>query len=343
MTISRRFATVFGICLCLGVQVSGVEARQDDACPNSCEACPACVCEACPPICSNVEVGATAGVKSAFEEPSWSYWLAAKPETQTKKAKATTSQTNTKAQTTTKAKATKTPAKSGNLSTKAVKNLKPKLTAEERKVVLHGVRNTRQLGGLPTTDGRFVKRDVLYRSGALCNINDADVETLKDKGIKSIVELRTTQEIQTEGRDKQALVGNRIKIYNCPMYCTTGLGAEAYASFIREHDYKSISTFFKVLANEGSYPVLYHCSAGKDRTGILSALVLELLRVPRPIIMDDYLTSQRNSPGLKVEADWLRVVFKAIDQAGGIEKFLQIRGVSNEEMRAIRQFLLVNK
>ncbi len=224
-----------------------------------------------------------------------------------------------------------------------VKKLKPKLTEQERKVKLHGTRNTRQLGGLPTTDGKFVKEGVLYRSGALCYINDSDIEILKDKGIVSVIELRTTKEIASEGRDKPAFAGSVKKIYNLPMVCTSGTGQEAYVSYLKKQNHSTINQFFKVLANKDSYPVLFHCSAGKDRTGIMAALVLELLRVPRPIIMDDYLASQRNSKGLKVNADWLRVVFKNIDKAGGIEPFLHSCGVSTADMKKVRENLLVNK
>lgn len=258
-----------------------------------------------------------------------------------KKKKAQADKAKTKA--TAKNKDQKSAAKKTAVQAPKAKKLKPKLTEQERKVKLHGTLNTRQLGGLPTSDGFFVKEGVLYRSGALCYINDSDIEILKDKGIVSVIELRTTKEIASEGRDKPAFAGSVKKIYNLPMVCTSGTGQEAYASYIKKQNYSTISQFFKVLANKGSYPVLFHCSAGKDRTGIMAALVLELLRVPRPIIMDDYLASQRNSQGLKVQADWLRVVFKNVDKAGGIEPFLHNCGVSTADMKKVRENLLVSK
>ena len=257
--------------------------------------------------------------------------------TDSKKSAAKTADKKTAAKKSAEKKATSSKAPA------AAKKLKPKLTEQERKVKLHGTRNTRQLGGLPTTDGKFVKEGVLYRSGALCYINDSDTEILKDKGIVSVIELRTTKEIASEGRDKPAFAGSLNKIYNLPMVCTSGTGQEAYVSYLKKQNYSTISQFFKVLADKNSYPVLFHCSAGKDRTGIMAALVLELLRVPRPIIMDDYLASQRNSKGLKVNADWLRVVFKNVDKAGGIEPFLHSCGVSTADMKKVRENLLVNK
>lgn len=220
---------------------------------------------------------------------------------------------------------------------KVVKSqVKARRTVKERQVTLHGARNTRDLGGLPASSGMYVKDGVVYRSGALCYLNDEDVDILKDKNIKSVIELRAPVEIAREGRDVAAFTGSLQKVYNCPLVCTSGNGQAAYLSYIKKQNYGSIAQFFHILAEQRAYPVLFHCSAGKDRTGILAALLLELLGTPRPIIMDDYLQSQRNSEGLKVEADWLRTIFQSVDKEGGIDLFLKNRGVSSDDMRKIR-------
>lgn len=219
------------------------------------------------------------------------------------------------------------------------KRVKPRTTVQQRSVELHGTRNTRELGGLPTADGYFIKDKKLYRSGALCYINASSAETLKERGIASVIELRTPQEISREGKDLPAFTSSLRRCYNCPMVNTAENGGAAYISYIKPHNHKSIAKFFSILADENNYPVLFHCSAGKDRTGIMAALVLELAGVPRPIIMDDYLQSQRNSAGLKVDADWLRGVFKTVDREGGIVSFLSNRGVKKEDMQKIRAIL----
>ena len=219
------------------------------------------------------------------------------------------------------------------------KKVKPRTTVQQRRVELHGARNTRELGGLPTADGYFIKEKKLYRSGALCYINANSAETLKERGIASVIELRAPQEISREGKDLPAFTASLRRVYNCPMINTAENGGPAYISYIKPHNFKSIAKFFSVLADESNYPVLFHCSAGKDRTGIMAALVLELAGVPRPIIMDDYLQSQRNSAGLKVDADWLRGVFKTVDREGGIVSFLSNRGVKKEDMQKIRAIL----
>jgi protein-tyrosine phosphatase len=97
--------------------------------------------------------------------------------------------------------------------------------------------------------------------------------------------------------------------------------------------------FFAVLAREDSYPVLFHCSAGKDRTGILTALLLEMLGTPREVIYDDYLHSMRITPALKVDRTWMDAVFEAVDARGGIEPFLESCGVSREQRDRVRRNL----
>ncbi len=102
---------------------------------------------------------------------------------------------------------------------------------------------------------------------------------------------------------------------------------------------KLFRDFFTVLAKNDSTPLLFHCSAGKDRTGILAAMLLELMGTPRDIITDDYLHSMRITPKLKVEKAWIDAVYSAIDADGGIEPFLRKRGVTEAQMVAIRSNL----
>ena len=94
-----------------------------------------------------------------------------------------------------------------------------------------------------------------------------------------------------------------------------------------------------MLARPESYPVIYHCSAGKDRVGILTALLLDALGTPRSVILDDYLQSQRNSPKLEVHEEWLQEVFEAVDRSGGTLSFLAIQGIPAGQLEQIRNYL----
>ena len=208
----------------------------------------------------------------------------------------------------------------------------------QRAVKLDGTRNTRELGGLPTAGGT-VKKGKVFRSGALCFASREDAAKLHAMGIHTIIELRLPGEIQKDGADKEYLrngIPNRVY---WPMANSHGLGREAYISYVDENE-KLFKDFFQLLANPKAYPVLFHCSAGKDRTGILTALLLESLGTPREVIMDDYIHSRRITPKLKVQEDWIQVVFDKVDKAGGIENYLTDIGVSRAQLEAVRTNLV---
>jgi len=208
---------------------------------------------------------------------------------------------------------------------------------DQRAVILKGTRNTRDLGGLPTSEGQF-QSGKLYRSGALCFASREDAAKLHGLGIQTILELRLDSEIEKDGPDKDYLLEKVPQQLHWPMANSHGLGQEAYLSYMKENG-PLFRDFFALLAKPESFPVLFHCSAGKDRTGILTALVLESLGTPRAVIMDDYIHSRRITPKLKVQEEWLQAVFEHVDQAGGIDSYLSGIGVTSKQREAVRKNL----
>lgn len=208
-----------------------------------------------------------------------------------------------------------------------------------RAVPLEGTRNTRDLGGLPARNGT-VRAGMIYRSGALCFVTPADVTMLKNRRLRTVVELRLPQEIARDGPDKPGLTRG-LKVVHLPMGNSRGIHKEAYVSYMAERQ-DVFRGFFELLSKEDSYPLLFHCSAGKDRTGILSALLLMHLGTPREVILDDYLQSQRNSPRLRVEEEWIQVVFDTVDAAGGIGPYLTRIGIPQEQLDQVGQLLVVS-
>lgn len=205
---------------------------------------------------------------------------------------------------------------------------------DQRAITLKGTRNTRELGGLPTANGN-VRSGRIFRSGALCFASLDDAAKLHGLKIKTILELRLPGEIERDGPDKAYLLEKIPNRLHWPMGNSNGLGREAYVSYVEENE-ALFRDFFHLLADSQNYPVLYHCSAGKDRTGILTALLLESLGTPRDVIMDDYIHSRRITPKLKVQEDWIQVVFDRIDQSGGIETYLTGIGVTPAQQEAVR-------
>lgn len=214
---------------------------------------------------------------------------------------------------------------------------RPLRTNQQRAILLAATRNTRDLGGLPTSGG-FVRDGLVYRSGALCFLTEADVQSVRRLKLSTLLELRIDSEIHKDGPNRLALTSSIPHNIRLPMSSSRGRGAEAYAVLLEENR-QAIRGFFELLANRRSLPLLFHCSAGKDRTGILTALLLESLGTPRELILDDYMQSVRNSPGLVVHPEWLQVVFQTVDRAGGIGAFLESKGVPATIREAVRQNL----
>ena len=190
---------------------------------------------------------------------------------------------------------------------------------------------------MPTANSQ-IETGKLYRSGALCFASVDDAAKLHGLGIRTIIELRLPQEIEKDGPDKAYLTEKIPNRLHWPMGNNHGLGREAYISYVDENE-ELFRDFFRLLAKSDNYPILFHCSAGKDRTGILTALLLESLGTPREVIMDDYIHSRRISPNLKVQEDWIQVVFDRIDQSEGIENYLTEIGVTPEQQNAVRRNL----
>jgi protein-tyrosine phosphatase len=180
---------------------------------------------------------------------------------------------------------------------------------------MQGVHNFRDFGGYPTDAGMFVKKGLLYRSGSLDKATDADLDELAVLGIKTICDLRSEQE-RIKEPDRIPDV-NAVTFFNISMrpivdYHSRSLkrlgslmfGTERRTDYIAEsykayRDYATgylpqLKALFKRISNPENLPVLIHCSAGKDRTGVVSSLIQQMLGVPADVAMDDYLITNQN-------------------------------------------------
>jgi protein-tyrosine phosphatase len=176
-------------------------------------------------------------------------------------------------------------------------------------LTLTGVLNFRDIGGAPGADGRVVRRGCVYRSGELNALTEADHRTLAVLGIRSIFDLRT---------DSERAVAPTIWNYGpAPAIIHVAVGFDAHenpAASMKDFFARGVdpshaaaamqSTAARIMVNgapaigrilraiaEGETPALIHCTAGKDRTGVVSALLLLLLGVARDAVYEDYLRS----------------------------------------------------
>ena len=166
-----------------------------------------------------------------------------------------------------------------------------------RLLPLEGGSNFRDLGGYRTADGQTVARGMLFRSGAMTALTDADMAYLDGFGIKTVVDLRSDEEIGLYPNHWAAK--HRIEVVTggysfAAMMSGDESGerpemGELYPRLL-ESIGPQIKTYFDEALGEGA-PMVVNCSAGQDRTGIVSALMLLLLGVPEPTVIEDYLLS----------------------------------------------------
>ena len=205
-----------------------------------------------------------------------------------------------------------------------------------RRLALEGAHNLRQLGEIPVRGGK-VRSGWVYRSNSLCRITPLDVDTLNAIGFHCLLDFRLSRERTPQKSDPPAFLETLV-VHDLPMQME--LSRDGYARMPSENR-DSFRKAFHFLAQRESYPILFHCVTGKDRTGIVSALLLALLGAERSVILDDYMESQRNGGAFHVEEDWINGTLDAVAQSGGIEAYLESYGVNPAEQRSIRQILIV--
>lgn len=176
--------------------------------------------------------------------------------------------------------------------------------AATRWLTLEGGKNFRDMGGYTTADGRQVRWGKLYRSGALAGLTDSDFEQIDDLDIGSVIDFRTTPEREaepTQWRDKQtdirswnydmnmAAFGQVFREPNLTPARVEAFMASMYPGMLESLTDHYITMFDTLASSEDA--MVFHCTAGKDRTGIAGALILTALGVDRETIVADFMLS----------------------------------------------------
>ncbi len=245
----------------------------------------------------------------------------------------------------------------------------------QRFIPFEGCVNFRDLGGYPTRDGRTVKWRKLFRSDALNELTPGDVDrALGDLGLGTMLDLRNRDEASRDGTG--ALPENGLEYHHFPLLEERGEPPPMNGADIAE---RLSATYQWIIHNSGELlaeavtvisrsprfsrgpgsAAVFHCSAGKDRTGIIAALVLGVLGVEHEIVMADYLLTndvavdifrriRRMQPQYDYTPESLRAHPLAMEQFqetlhstyGGPEEYLRVHGVTIETVQLLRTVLL---
>ena len=166
----------------------------------------------------------------------------------------------------------------------------------DRRIAFERVFNVRDLGGIPTTDGGRVRSGLVFRADGVNRLDGDDLEVAKALGLRTVVDLRTHGEVEHRGRFPDEHIP--VQWHHLPvleqMWSERDLEAtDGAVAFLRDRYLDmlvegggSIARTVELIADEA--PLLFHCSAGKDRTGVVAAVVLGLVGVAPEDIAADY-------------------------------------------------------
>jgi protein tyrosine/serine phosphatase len=175
----------------------------------------------------------------------------------------------------------------------------------ERHHPFEGCFNFRDIGGYPTADGRFTRWGRYFRAGRQDRMTGQDLNKVRELGIRTQIDLRRPDEARDQGRGPlEGLGASYHNIAVIPdggsdqlskLVGDTGISGKRYLGYLNFGPDAWIQ-MFNIFAESDNHPVLVHCTAGKDRTGVTTAFLLSILGVERDIIEADYILTNRDVP-----------------------------------------------
>jgi len=199
-----------------------------------------------------------------------------------------------------------------------------------RRILVDEVVNARDLGGTPLASGDTVACGQLFRAAAPASLSVAGCAEFADLGIRTVIDLRVGSEVA--GAPHSACVTELATIVHAPMPVPNNVSPEDYIVDLDAVD--SVAVAFSALGDESAYPVYFHCTYGRDRSGVLAALVLLALGAERADIMKEYELTL--DAGLSTFPASLEAVLDEIRSRGGVAVVLDAAGVPQNEIEVLR-------
>lgn len=191
---------------------------------------------------------------------------------------------------------------SGDVETISMQPIADLSRTYRRALPLDGGSNFRDLGGYKTQQGVYVKRGVLFRSGAMVSLTDTDIDYLNQFNFQTVVDLRSMEERELypnrwlQEDQRPALLVHDYQMQNLMKASATEMSSGANFDMGRFYHHMAdslvpqLKLYFGALL-EQKVPLVVNCSAGQDRTGFTGALVLSVLGVSRDLVVEDFLLS----------------------------------------------------
>jgi protein-tyrosine phosphatase len=245
-------------------------------------------------------------------------------------------------------------------------------TALARHLPLGGTYNVRDVGGYLTREGRTIRWRTLLRADSLHRLSDEGQAHLLEAGLRTIVDLRREEEIAVAPNILATSESVRYVWVSLAPNPTTSEGrrelfpdslAQTYRAIVDDRQ-AELRDVLRALVYADAFPALVHCTAGKDRTGIVVALLLALAGVDHATIAEDYALSatylsdaffaaarrraeaaghdwERYRYLLGCPADLMLATLTDLDERyGGVEAYLRLIGLTDPELQSLRAALV---
>lgn len=236
--------------------------------------------------------------------------------------------------------------------------------------ILENQPNFRSLEGIISPDGRRFRRNMVYRSGGLSNLNREEVRILEEMGLLTVIDFRSDRELKSYPTVAVSTVKNSYRLViediareEAELLLSKndakGMDSVLVKDYRRmvKHDSGTFAAFIKVLQEENGFPLVYHCAAGKDRTGLATFFFLSALGIDREVIMQDYFMSNIRlksfaqkfvdklsekgyngeivRPMMEVRPEYILAALEEIDEVyGGMEEYVtRVLGADRELLK----------
>ena len=231
--------------------------------------------------------------------------------------------------------------------------------AYKTRLVLETTFNTRELGGIPINKNNQVKWGKLLRSDDISKLSEQDIEDLYEYGIDTIIDLRTKAERLETGyvlAEDERFKKHYISLMTSEdvqdiSHSDTDMTLGHFYCQLLDEGQSMIRDIFTILSQKNNEGILFHCAAGKDRTGVIAALILNLLGVSNSDIIANYEVTYSflsKNPNFQVPIEYQHLVNsdrkhmvlfleKLGNDYGNVEQYLEICGVSEFEREQIKR------
>ena len=204
------------------------------------------------------------------------------------------------------------------------------VSLEPQWILSDAIDNARDLGGTPLGPDARAVYGQLFRGPPLAALSEDACSQWGELGVRTVIDLRVDYE--REDAPEADCVTGSARIVTAPLPVPYQVSPENYIADLNSSE--SIASVFQQLGDDSAYPIYFHCTWGRDRTGVVAAVILSALGASQDTIIREYLLSSRTVGAYPIS---LKAALDSIELRGGIRAYLREAGVSDAQIDVLRQ------